>query len=244
LNTLLPFLPAKAQGYLMGIIGIIGTLATIGRLIHGTILGDIIAWLLPKFTHGLFLGTNTPTADSTQTANSPRGSTLKMFLILFALAGLCAPLRAQTNIPSFWEDAYQWATAVNTNYSWSNVSLTLESGYKNTLNGTPAAFFGLGKKLGNFTVGGEVQMFDSSTVNQIEARFGYTIFSHYDLKVEGALYGGYDTQKSSGIIEGAICLKKLLTVNTYTFVEYALPFETAGKFNTVGQVRSGIGFSF
>jgi len=87
-------------------------------------------------------------------------------------------------------------------------------------------------------------MFDSSTVNQIEARVSYSLYSSYDLKFEGALYGGYDTQKSSGIIEGAVRLSKLLTVNTYTFVEYALPFETAGKFNTVGQVRSGIGFSF
>ena len=110
INTLLPFLPAKAQGYLLAAITLIGTLATIGRLLHGTILGSVLAWLLPKFTHGLVFGTNTPTAAPGQTEplKTPRQNGLGLIALLLGLSLLganaqTAPAVATTNPPaSFW----------------------------------------------------------------------------------------------------------------------------------------------
>ena len=89
LNALSPLLSPKLQGYLTALVTLIGVLGTVGRLLHGTVLGDIAQWLLPKFTHGVVFGTNTP-----QPANIAKGATYLnksgMLLVLLLPALLLA----------------------------------------------------------------------------------------------------------------------------------------------------------
>ena len=87
LNAVLPLLPAKAQSVLVGLVTLLGVIATVGRLLHGTVLGDLVAWVLPKFTHGLVFGTNAPT-EFAGAPPPPKGATqLKSFLLIGLLAG-------------------------------------------------------------------------------------------------------------------------------------------------------------
>ena len=72
---------------LVGLVTLLGVIATVGRLLHGTVLGDLVAWVLPKFTHGLVFGTNAPT-EFAGAPPPPKGATqLKSFLLIGLLAG-------------------------------------------------------------------------------------------------------------------------------------------------------------
>ena len=83
-------LPASCQKYVVPVLGLIGLLATLGRLFVG--------WRnngLPGAIAGLFGGTNTP-----KTPNTTKGATAIMSMLLFAFMFLPGAVRAQsTNSP-------------------------------------------------------------------------------------------------------------------------------------------------
>ena len=166
--------------------------------------------------------------------------------LIAALCLLPFASSAQTNaVPNFINQTYAWATAVNTNYDWANVSYQLASGYKNTVSGAPAAFVSGDRNWKNLELGAEFQILASSvTIQQAQLRLGYAFYQNHDFRLDAAIYGGYDCVNYHGLVEPEFRATKLLTVNTYTFISYSLPFETGGKFNTVGQVRSGLGIAF
>ncbi|HEV2691556.1 MAG TPA: hypothetical protein VG347_01530 [Verrucomicrobiae bacterium] len=85
-NNLLPFIPAAERPLALKVIGILGTLAMLGRIVVGWRTNGVFG----VFT-GLFGGTNTPKApspaDSTPRFTTPRASGLGL-LICFGVAAL------------------------------------------------------------------------------------------------------------------------------------------------------------
>lgn len=260
INSLIPLIPAQYQGAIASAIAILGLLAMLGRVLVGWRNNGLFGAIA-----GLFAGTNTPATVNTAPPIPPappvgpgavrpgdpvKGATLlrqplfALFAILVSLGVATAPARAET-VPNFLADTYKWVTAVNTNYDWTNVQYQAESGYKNTTSGAPAAFVGATRNFGAFEMGAEFQILaNSATVQQAELRLGWQIYKNHDVKISAALLAGYDMNNSSAIIEPELRVTKLLTVNTYTFFSYSLPWETVGKFNSPGQLRTGFGIGF
>ena len=173
---------------------------------------------------------------------------LTSLLIIGAVAALSAlPARAQTNaIPNFLSTVEQWATSVNTNYDWTNVTVEVDSGYKQ-VTGSGAASYIAGQYdiTYRWHAGGEVQFFGvGSSVNAFEARAGYTFVKNHDFKLEANLLGGYERDTAAVIGEAELRAVKMLTINSYAATSCSFPFSSKGKFNSSPTFRVGVGFVF
>jgi len=236
-------MPASEQSTVDSVLKIVGTLMIIGRVFYGIFKGGLFQGL-----HGLFTGSNTPNPPG----NIPKGATLLMLLLCLAFAARPASAQPTSNtntIPNFLSQVEDWALNVNTNYDWTNVTLQVESGYKQTTGYGAANYIGvtydpniLGKTV-NFGIEGQFYG-AGSAFNGAEARLGYVLFKKSDFKLEAAAYGGYDNTRPAAVGEVELRAVKMLTVNTYTTASYSQSFYSKGKFNSNGQVRVGAGFVF
>lgn len=187
---------------------------------------------------------------------------------LLLVAGLLAalPLAAQTTITnppvavtqspaSFLGSVQSYLTDINTNYTFTNVTLEASTGYKQ-VNGANAAsemylqynFGGGFDAMANFQFSGV-----GSAVNAAEAGVGYALINHFDTKVQADLLAGWDTTKgavvkgsSQGaiVVEPRVALKKKLSLNTFAETAISLPVYTIGKLNTQPSIYIGVGFTY
>lgn len=174
----------------------------------------------------------------------------KILLSIFALGAIClAPaVKAQsTNAPSqtIFNSIEYYFTSFNTNYTWTNVSFEVDSGYAQVTGVNAASKLNLQYDLGNFNVGTSLQFSGvGSAVNAFEGQVGYAIIDHYDTKVDVDLRAGYDDTIRGGVIEPLLSLKKKLTPNTYAETALSFPVYTSGTFTRTPTIYVGVGFTF
>ena len=172
-------------------------------------------------------------------------------VIGIAFAAMVINSSAQTNLPTnqtiqFVDSLEGYLTSFNTNYTFTNVTVELTTGYKQVTGVNAASYldgqYDLSDGL-NFDVSLQFSGVGSA-FNAYEAGIGYNIVRHYDTELNVVLLGGYDSVAKSGVIEPGVTLKKKMTVNTYTEVGISLPVFFKGSFNSNPTFRAGVGFTF
>jgi hypothetical protein len=167
---------------------------------------------------------------------------MRKTIIATAMAALLAiGLTARAQSSNFLSSVESYATSFNTNYTWTNVSYEISTGYKqvtgqgavNVLDAQWDCWKGL-------NVGAEGQFSGvGSAVNGAEAQIGYAIVQHYDTKVDIDLRMGMAEnmqENKTGVFEPAVFLEKKQTLNTATKVGLSMPFYFRGKFNNTPTV--------
>lgn len=166
--------------------------------------------------------------------------------------------KAQTNSnPNFLQSAQDFFTHNNTNFTFSDCTVELSTGYKQ-VNGANAANELYGQiNLGaskNFDVMLNIQFSGlGSAINAAELGFGYAVVNNHAIKVQADILAGWDATKGyatgkpnqgSLVIEPRLSLKKKLTLNTFAETAFSLPIYTIGKMNTQPSIYVGAGFTF
>ncbi|MDE2101201.1 MAG: hypothetical protein KGL39_28405 [Patescibacteria group bacterium] len=159
---------------------------------------------------------------------------------------------APAQVQPFINTLANWATSYNTNNTWQN-GLRLDTGVATTTGQQIADQIQLIDDFGNFEIGISGKFTGvGSAFNSAEAIFGYGLLNKYDLKIFAQVGLGYDfnTVDSKGKKNGALLIDpgieavKKITANTYAVAGYFMPVETVGKFNTIGTLYIGAGFTF
>jgi len=148
-----------------------------------------------------------------------------------------------TNAPSFVTSFTDYATQINTNYNYDNVTFDVETGYKQATGTGSASFakFGyyatpkiqLNAEIGYFGIG--------SPINSFEAGIGYAVYQNYDLRVTAEINGGWDANERAGLVDPGLELKKKLSPNTYASLGMYLPYFVGKAFNTSPTFKTGVG---
>ncbi len=172
-----------------------------------------------------------------------------LLAVLMSLAlDLTPAVQAQTtNAPAqtIFNSIQSYFTAFNTNYTWTNVSFEVDSGYAQVTGVNAASKLNLQYDIGNFNLGTSLQFSGvGSAVNAFEGQIGYAIINYYDTKVDVDLRAGYDDTIRGGVIEPLLSLKKKLTPNTYAETALSFPVYTSGTFTKTPTVYIGVGFTF
>ncbi len=194
-----------------------------------------------------------------QTKNHLNRNSLLAVLILglTAAATLADPVttRAQST-SNIVQSAESFFASFNTNYTWTNVTLEVSSGYAQVAGANAASKLDAQVNFGNarqYDAGCSLQFSGlGSAVNAAEARFGYAVLQHYDTKAEAVLLAGYDNTAldsagrvaGSAEIEPALELKKKPTPNTFALFKVSLPVKFTGRFNTQPTVEAAVGFTY
>ena len=134
---------------------------------------------------------------------------------------------------TFIDSADAYFTSFNTNFTWTNVSFEISTGYKQ-VTGVGAAnslelqydFPSKWTVLAAFQFSGV-----GSPLNTAEAGAGYQLIQKWDAVLELDALLGYDWNSKALLAEPSIKIKKKLTTNTYAAVGLSLPIESVGKFN-------------
>ena len=128
----------------------------------------------------------------------------KLIAALILISALA--VQAQTNPPitvqSFAVSFEQYMTSFNTNYSFTNVTIEVATGYKQVTGVGAASTLDAQYDFGNINAGLGLQFSGvGSPINAAEAQFGYAIVNHYDTKVDIDLRAGYDWTRRAGVVE-------------------------------------------
>lgn len=157
---------------------------------------------------------------------------------------------AQTNQvatpQTFFTSAQAYLTSFNTNYSFTDITLEVSTGYKQVTGVNAASFLDAQYDFANgLNIGGSLQFSGvGSPINGFEAGLGYNLIRHYDASVNVQLLGGYDNVRKDGVIEPGVTLKKKLSPNTFAEIGASLPVFFSGGFNSQPTFRVGTGFTF
>lgn len=162
-----------------------------------------------------------------------------------------------TNSPatSFIQDVASWATSFNTApaYNWTNQLWQITEGVATVTGGSVADRLEIDRNIGSFQVGIEGEFLGvGSAFDKVEANAGYSLFQQNDFKLNFEIAGGYDFDakdqygKKVGamVTEPMLAAYKMMTTKTFSFIKYGFPIESVGKFNSVGMVEVGAGFTF
>ncbi len=182
-----------------------------------------------------------------------------LIVLTFGLLGGCLA-HAQTPPPAnpattFVGSVENYFTLINTNFTFSGVTLEMSSGYKQVTGANAASeLYAQYNLTDNFDVMGNFQFSGlGSAINAIEAGPGYAFINHSDLKLQADLLVGWDSTKGNTtgkagqgalVIEPRLALKKKLTLNTYAETAVSLPQYTLGKMNTQPSFYIGVGFTY
>ena len=174
-----------------------------------------------------------------------------MFLMT-ALGAIClapaALAQTDTNPPpatTIFNSIEGYFTSFNQDYTWSNVTFEVDSGYAQVTGVNAASKLNLQYDIGNFNVGTSLQFSGAgSAVNAFEGQLGYRLIEHYDTTVDFDLRAGYDDTTRGGVIEPLLALKKKLTPNTFAETAISFPFYTTGTFTKTPTIYIGVGFTF
>jgi hypothetical protein len=180
--------------------------------------------------------------------------------ILLAAALLLAGLtsNAQTNtltvtnppalppaVQSFATSVQQYFTDLNTNYTWTNVTVEVDTGYKQVTGANAASELYAQYDIKSFDIIAGMQFSGvGSAINGVEIGGGYALISKYDTKLEAQLLFGYDNNRAAAEIEPRLALKKKLSLNTYAVTAVSLPMFSKGQFNSAPSVYIGAGATF
>jgi len=162
---------------------------------------------------------------------------------------------AATNAPaSFLGSVQGYLTDINTNYSFTNVTLEASTGYKQVNGANAASELYAQFDHGNWDAMVNVQFSGvGSALNAAEAGGGYAFINHYDTKVQADILAGWDSTKGTTVkgvnqgcvvVEPRVALKKKLSVNTYAETAVSVPFYSIGKVNTQPSIYVGVGFTY
>ncbi len=170
-------------------------------------------------------------------------------LIAALIASAALAVQAQTNGPitvqSFATSFEQYMTSFNTNYTFTNVTIEVATGYKQVTGVGAASTLDAQYDFGNLNAGLGLQFSGvGSPINAAEAQFGYAIVNHYDTKVDVDLRAGYDWTRRAGVIEPTIFLEKKMTPNTFTRLGASLPIYTSGQQSTTPTFYVEAGFTY
>ena len=176
----------------------------------------------------------------------------KLLPALCVLGALCVslPAKAQTNEvvtpQSFFTSAENYLTAFNTNYSFTDISLEISTGYKQVTGVNAASFLDGQYDFANgLNLGASLQFSGvGSAINGAEAGLGYNLIRHFDTAVNAQLLAGYDDVRADGVIEPGLTIKKKMTPNTFMEIGVSLPVFFGGHFNSQPTFRVGTGFTF
>ena len=171
------------------------------------------------------------------------------YLALAALLFGAGYSQAQTtNSPAgtIFNSIEYYFTSFNTNFTWTNVTFEVDSGYAQVTGVNAASKLNLQYDIwGNFDLGASFQFSGvGSDINAIEAQAGYAIVNHYDTKAEVIMRAGYDDTQRAGVFEPGLTLKKKLTDNTYAETALSFPVYTSGTFTKTPTIYVGVGFTF
>jgi hypothetical protein len=174
---------------------------------------------------------------------------MKKTIILATVALLaCFGVQAQTNpqtVQSFAVSFEQYMTSFNTNYSFTNVTIEVATGYKQVTGIGAASTLDGQYDIGNFNLGLGLQFSGvGSAINAGVGQIGYAIVNHYDTKVDVDLRAGYDLVRKCGVVEPAIFLEKKMTPNTFTRVGASMPIYTSGPQSTTPTFYVEAGFTY
>lgn len=169
-------------------------------------------------------------------------------LLLSSLCLLIPKTQAQsaTNVPTFFTSVEAYMTSFNTNYTFTNNTFDLETGYKQVTGVNAASFATFDYYIAqNFEASAEIQYSGvGSAINGGELGVGYAIVNHYDTRLSLYLYGGYDDVRAEGFVESKVEIKKKLTKNTFASIGMSLPIFFKGGFNSEPTFWTGVGFSY
>ena len=180
---------------------------------------------------------------------------MKTFAILCAIGALLAlTVHADTtnNATSFISNLGIWTTSYNTNLYWTN-EFAIDTGVATTTGQKVADRLEIIDNIGSFEIGASGDFTGvGSAFGSGEAIIGYDLVKKYDFKLAVELGVGYDNDavNSRGIKDGAllidpeVAIYKKITQITYATVKYGFPVESVGKFNSVGVIYVGAGFTF
>ena len=174
----------------------------------------------------------------------------KHIIKLLAIAARIAvsfSVRAQTNtVPNFLQSLESYVTVLNTNFTFTNDTVDIETGYKQVTGANAASFATLDYYFAkSFEAQADIQFSGvGSAVNAGEIGIGYAVFNKYDTRITADVLAGYDDIKASAEIEPKLELKKKLTTNTFASVGISLPVFFKGGFNSQPTFWTGLGVTF
>ena len=155
-----------------------------------------------------------------------------------------------TNIPNFFNTAFNWMTAFNASYTWTNTTVQIEDGLVNE-NGVGAADYLRGQyNFNRWHLIAEGQFYGAGEAfNTIEGGGGYAFVQYEDLQVSGnVLAGGSKASSTSDAMkfraEGEFKLDKKMTTNTYAAAALGVPYQEGQKFTGIPDFHVGLGCTF
>jgi hypothetical protein len=148
-------------------------------------------------------------------------------LILLAAAALllvCAVnAKAQdTNPPpatpeNFLQTFTTWASNTDPSKPWPTNAFEIYTGARYLNNVQWANMVGFQKNIGSFDLEARLNNAGiAGIIQSVEGGVGYCLFQKNDLKLQFSILGGYDKVDQCMLIDPELCLKKMMTVNTYT----------------------------
>ena len=150
-------------------------------------------------------------------------------------------------IPNFFAQAAGWATAFDTNKSWTPVTFQMEDGMNQTT-GTGASDYLRGQyDMGRWNLLVEGDFFGiGSAFTGIEGGGGFALIQKYDFKAEFNVLLGVVKPGAAWKFkaEPEVKLTKLMTANTYATISLSLPYIDGQKFDGTPAFRAGMGFTF
>lgn len=184
-------------------------------------------------------------------------------LALAASLAIGLPAQSQTatnvvNLPTnnpatpFINQLGAWVTSYNTNLVWTN-EFAIDTGVATTTGQKVADKLEFIDNIGSFEAGASGQFTGTgSAFNEAEAVVGYDLVKKYDFRLAVELGGGYDWNATDGsgkkvgafVIDPALAAYKKITQITFATIKYDFPVESVGKFDNVGTIYVGAGFTF
>jgi hypothetical protein len=145
-------------------------------------------------------------------------------IALLAMMAVCSA-KAQTNNPAtFFNSVESYLTSFNTNYTFNGVTFEAATGYKQLTGIGAVSVLDVQYDIKRFHVLATGDFTGiGSAFNSLEGGIGYDLINHYDTTLEANIYGGYDFNVNSAMVEPKIDIKKKMTPNTFTEIGISIP---------------------
>lgn len=149
-----------------------------------------------------------------------------------ALAVVSLNVKGQpsTNAPptpqNFFQQAFNWGTAFDTNKTWvgTQYELAVGGGFQNGVQWNNSLDFQYDVNGGNFGIGAVMLNAGiAGTVEAYEAKAEWSFLNEYDLRGELSLSAGYNHQYNAAQVEPKVGLRKKMTAYTFAGIALSVP---------------------